>query len=268
MEFSNEVVECRLQLITTEPEDHYGVYLSGLNWKSGRAFCLTSNIGIPHGPTRSELVGQLLRDYFTATIVRVFSSAAACATATGQVHYEAMALARSSVDRLICTGVLPKGMTDRLQCTMVGRPMRLMKPTAAAHAAATPLALSSRFHTVPMSDGQSSTWAYDQLDRHQMGTVEEVSGELFHDWSEDEAARKIQQILEVAKYEGMSADLTVASATKIVITPGPGPYDNFNLEKACVQHCDHLRKNGETGLSCQFIHAPPYRPNPIPQAVT
>ena len=60
--------------------------------------------------------------------------------------------------------------------------------------------------------------------------------------------------------------LRVASATKIVITPGPGPYDNNNLEKACVQHCDHLRKNGETGLSCHFIHAPPYRPNPIPQA--
>ena len=37
LEFSNEVEEC-LQLITTEPENHYDICFTGLNWRSGRAF--------------------------------------------------------------------------------------------------------------------------------------------------------------------------------------------------------------------------------------
>ena len=98
-----------------------------------------------------------------------------------------------------------------------------------------------------------------------MNTVKEVSGELVHDWDETKATKMMHQMLEVAKYEGISVDLTVASATKIVITPGPSLNDNNNLEKACIQHCDRLRKDGEAGLSRHFIHAPPYRPNPIPQ---
>ena len=115
-----------------------------------------------------------------------------------------MTLARSSIDRFIGTGVLPSSMTDRLQCTMTGQTMRLMEPTAAAHAAVTPLTLRARFRTVPMSEGQNSTWGYDQMDRHQMDTVKEVSGELVHDWDEPKANDMMKSILEVAKYEGIS----------------------------------------------------------------
>ena len=261
-EFSTEFAEC-LKLITTEPEAHYGICLTGLNWRSGRAICLTSNIGIPEGPSRNKIVSALMRDGFTATVVRVFS----CATATDQVHHGAMAFARSCIDRFIGAGVFPTSMTDRLQCTTVGHQMRLLEPTSAAHAAVTPLTLSSRFHTVSMTNAQNCSWAYDQLDRHQMSTAREVSGELDHDWSEAKASAMMQQIQEVAKYEGISVDLTVASATKIIITPGSSPNDNTNLERACIQYCDRLRKLGEAGLSCHFVHAPPYRPNPIPQTI-
>ena len=260
--FTNEVIEC-LQLITTEPELHYGLFFGGLNWKSGRAFCLTANIGIPHGPTRNKIVGQLLRDGFTATIVRVFSSA----TSTGQVHHEAMALARSSIDRLIRTGVLPPNMVDRLQCTLVGQPIRLMEPSAAAHAAVTPTTLRARFHTASMWEGHLSRYAFDQMDRHQKDTLNEVSGELQHEWDEPTANEMMRNIMEVAKHERISIHLTVASDKSIIITPGPGLLDNSQLEKTCSQYCDRLRKQGVTGLSCYFTHAPPHRPNPIPQVL-
>ena len=72
-------------------------------------------------------------------------------------------------------------MTDRLQCTTVGHPMKCVELTAAAHAAATPLALQTRLHTVSMMEPQGCSWAYDQLDRHQMSTTKEISGELHHD---------------------------------------------------------------------------------------
>ena len=36
-EFSAEVAEC-LQLIPTEPESHYDINMTSLNWRSGRAF--------------------------------------------------------------------------------------------------------------------------------------------------------------------------------------------------------------------------------------
>ena len=242
---------------------HYDLFFEGLNWKSGRAFCLTSNIGIPHGPTRSKIVGQLLRDGFTATIVRVFSSA----TSTGQVHHEAMAFARSSIDRFIRTGVLAPSMTNRLQCTLTGQPMRLMEPTVAAHAAVTPTTLRSRFHTASMYEGHVLAFAYNQMDHHQKDTLNEVSGELEHEWDETTANEMVQDIMEVAKYERISVHLTVASDTKIIITPGPSLTDNSQLEKACSQYCDRLRKKGVTGLSCHFIHAPPHRPNPIPQVL-
>ena len=100
-EFSAEVAEC-LQLIPTEPESHYDTNLTSLNWRSGRAFCITSDIGIPAGPERNRMVSALLRDCFTATVVRVFSSA----TATEQTHFEAMAFARSCIDRFIGEGPL------------------------------------------------------------------------------------------------------------------------------------------------------------------
>ena len=214
-EFTNEVVDC-LQLITTEPKKHNDLFFDGLNWKSGRAFCLTSNIGIiSHGPMRNKIVGQLLRGGFTATIVRVFSSA----TGTGQVHHEAMALARSSIDRFIGTGVLPSSLTDRLQCTMTGQPMRLMEPTAAAHAAVTPLTLRARLHTLPMYEGHVSTFAYDQMDRHQKDTVNEVSGELEHEWDELTVKDMMKNILEVAKYEGINVHGCPASGTRTDTPP-------------------------------------------------
>ena len=120
-EFSAEVTEC-LQLIPTESECHYDINLTSLNWRSGRAFCLTSNIGIPDGPERNKIVSALLRDCcFTATVVRVYSSA----TATGQTHFEAMAFARSCIDRFVGDGPLPTGITDRSQCTALGHPMKI-----------------------------------------------------------------------------------------------------------------------------------------------
>jgi len=216
-QFSKEVTEC-LRLITTEPDKHYDLYFGGLNWKSGRAFCLTSNIGIPHGPSRNKIASQLMRDGFTATIVRVFSSA----TATGTVHHEAMALARSNIDRFMDTGVIPPIWVDRLQCTLADQPVRLMPPTPAAHAAVTPTTLRARFHTVPMS-GQSSTYPYDQMDRHQKGTVNEVPGILDHEWDEAKAKGMMQRILEAAQHERISVHLTVQSDSRIIITPGPSP---------------------------------------------
>jgi hypothetical protein len=72
------------------------------------------------------------------------------ATATDQTHFEAMAFARRCIDRFIGDGPLPTGMTDRLQCTALGHPMKIVEPTAAAHAAVTPFTLQARLHTVPM----------------------------------------------------------------------------------------------------------------------
>ena len=261
-EFSTEVAEC-LKLITTEPEAHYGICLTGLNWRSGRAFYLTSKIGIPQGLSRNKIVSALMRGAFTATVVRVFS----CATATDQVHHGAMAFARSSIDRFIGKGVLPSSMTDRLQCTKVGHPMRLLEPTSAAHAAVTPPTLASRFHTVSMTNAQGCLWTYEQLDRHQMSHGQRGIRGARSRLGRSQSLAMMQQIQEVAKYEGISVDLTVASATKIVITPGPSLNDNNNLERACIRYCDRLRKISETGLSCHFVHAPPYRPNPIPQTI-
>ena len=54
-EFSAEVDEY-MRLIPTEPEAHYDTNLTSLNWRSGRAFCLTSNIGIPDGPEGAALL--------------------------------------------------------------------------------------------------------------------------------------------------------------------------------------------------------------------
>ena len=258
--FTKEVAKS-LELITTEPDRHYSLFFAGLNWKSGRAFCLTANLGIPHGPQRNKIVGQILRDGFTATIVRVFDSA----SSTGQVHFEAMALARSSIDRLLRTGVLPPSMTDRLQCTLVGQPMRLMQPSAAAHAAVTPTTLRARLHTASMWEGHYSNYAYDQMDRHQMNTLNEVSGVIQHEWDETTANEMVQNILNVAKHERISIHLTITSDTTFAITPGPSLNDNSQLEKTCRQYCDRLRLKGVTGLSCRFNHAPPHRPNPIPQ---
>ena len=130
---SAEVVAC-LQLISTEPERHYGIFLTRLNWKSGRAFCITSNTGIPMGQERNRTIASMMRECYTAFVVRVFS----CATAPAQTHYETMAFARSCTDMHLNRDHLPKTMTDRLQCTALGHPMKVSEPTAAAHAAVTP----------------------------------------------------------------------------------------------------------------------------------
>jgi hypothetical protein len=35
---------------------NYGAFLTGLNWTIGRAFCITSNIGVPLGPGRNRTI--------------------------------------------------------------------------------------------------------------------------------------------------------------------------------------------------------------------
>ena len=204
-------------------------------------------------------MSALLRDCFTATVVRVCSSAAA----TGKTHFEAMAFARSCIDRFVGDGLLPTGMMDCLQCTTLGHPMKLVEPTAAAHAAVTPLTLQARLHTVSMMEPQGCTWAYEQLDRHQMSTTKEIYGELHHDWDDGKASVMMQQMQATAQFENISVDFTVALEDKIIITPGPD--SNDQLERVCSQYVRFLRRSGETGLSCHFVNSPPYRPNPIPQ---
>ena len=114
-----------------------------------------------------------------------------------------------------------------------------------------------------MMEPEGCTWAYDQMDRHQLNTIKETSGELRHDWESDNAASMMQQMQEVGRFENVNVDFTVASAHKIIITPGPD--SNDQLERICSQYCRFLRRRGETGLPCHFVHSPPYRPNPIPQ---
>lgn len=75
----------------------------------------------------------------------------------------------------------------------------------------------------------------------------------------------MQQIQETAQFEGISVDFSIASEDKIIITPGPN--SNDQIERVCSQYCSYLRNRGETGLSCHFVHAPPYRPNPTPQSL-
>ena len=101
------------------------------------------------------------------------------------------------------------------------------------------------------------------MDRLQLNTVKETSGELHHDWESDKVETMMAQMQEVGRYENANADFTVASAHKIIITPGPD--SNEQLERLCSQYYRSLRRDGETGLSCHFIHSPPYRPNPILQ---
>ena len=147
-------------------------------------------------------------------------------------------------------------MVDRLQCTLVGQAIRLMEPSAAAHAAVTlTTLLRARFHTAPMWEGHVSRYAFGQMDRHQKDALNEVSGELQHEWDEPTANKMMRNIMEVAKHGRISIHLTVAPDKNIIITPGPGLLDNSQLEKTCSQYCDRLRKQGVTGLSCYFIHA-------------
>ena len=142
--YSTEVVAF-LELISIEPERHYDIFLTGLNWKSGRACCITSIIGVQMGQERNRTIATMARGGYTAACgVRVFS----CATASGQTHYGKMAFARSCTDKHLSRDYLPTTMTDRLQCTTLGNPMKLAEPTAAAHAAVTPLTLQARLHTI------------------------------------------------------------------------------------------------------------------------
>ena len=175
-----------------------------------------------------------------------------------------MAFARSCIDRHLGSGLLPKSMTDRLQCTALGHPTKLVEPTAAAHAAVTPLTLHARLHTIPVMQPEGCTWAYDQMDRRQQSTVKETSGELPHDWDSAKVATMMTRMQEVGRYEKVNVDFTVASEHKITIAPWPD--SNDQLERLCSQYCRHLRLSGEAGLSCHFVHSLPYRPNPIPQS--
>ena len=83
---------------------------------------------------------------------------------------------------------LPKTMTDRLQCTALGHPMKLSEPTAAAHAVVKPLTLQARVHTFPMMRADGCEWAYDQIGRHQKTTdTETYGGELTYSWGDADA---------------------------------------------------------------------------------
>ena len=70
--YSAELVAC-LQPISTEPECHDGIFLTGLNWKSGRVFFITSNIDIPMGQEWNRTIATMMRECYTACVVRVFS---------------------------------------------------------------------------------------------------------------------------------------------------------------------------------------------------
>ena len=258
--FTKSVSTC-LELITTEWDKHYSLYFLSLDWAAGRSFCVTANIDIPFGPQRNKIVGQLLREGFTATVVRVFDGA----SSTDQVHFEAMAQARSSIDRLLHTGVPPPGMTERLQCTQPDQPFRLMRPGPAAHAEVTPTTLRARLHTASMWRGTYSDYAHDQMDRQQRDTTNEVNGVIEHGWDEPKTNAMMQTILDVAALERITINLSITSATTLAITPGPNPNDSSHLEKTCRAYCERLRLSGETGLTCRFEHAPPLRANPIPQ---
>ena len=141
--------------------------------------------------------------------------------------------------------------------------MKIVEPTAAAHAAVTSLTLQARLHTVSMMEPEGRTWAYDQIDRHQRNTSKETSGAFHHDGETGKAPVMMQQMQEAARFVNVNVDFTVASEHKIIITPGPD--SNDQLERICSQYCRFLRRGGETGLSCHFVHSPPYRPNPILQ---
>jgi hypothetical protein len=124
-------------------------------------------------------------------------------------------------------------MTDRLQCTLPAQPLRLMQPGPAAHAVVTPNTLRARLHTVSMWQGHYSDYAYDQLDRQQRDTVNEVNGEIQHGWDEPTANAMMQKIMDVATLERITINLSVTSATTFAITPGPNPNDSSHLEKTC-----------------------------------
>jgi hypothetical protein len=132
------------------------------------------------GQERNRTIATMMREGCTACVVRIFS----CATATGQTHYETMAYARSCTDKHLNRDYLPTTMTDRLQCTALGHPMKLAEPTAAAHAAVTPLTLQARLRTIPAMKADGCEWAYDQMGRYQKTTDKETYGELAHGWDD------------------------------------------------------------------------------------
>ena len=61
------------------------------------------------------------------------------------------------------------------------------------------------------------------MDRLQLNTVKETSGELHHDWESDKVETMMAQMQEVGRFEKVSVDFTIASAHKIIITPGRFP---------------------------------------------
>lgn len=61
-----------------------------------------------------------------------------------------MAFARSCIDKNLNRDAPLTLLVDRLQCTALGHPMKMAEPTAAAHAAVTPLTMQARFHNIPM----------------------------------------------------------------------------------------------------------------------
>ena len=104
---------------------------------------------------RNRTIATMMREWYAACVMRVFS----CATAPAQAHYETMAFARSCTDKHLNRDHLPKAMPDRLQCTALGHPMKLSEPTAAANAAITPLTLQAGLHTISMMRPDGCEWA-------------------------------------------------------------------------------------------------------------
>ena len=253
--YSAEVVAC-LEFISIEPERHYGIFLTGLNWKkSGRPFCITSNIGVPMGQERNRTIA------INDCVVRVFS----CATAFGQTHYETMAHARSCTDKHLKRDHLPKIMIDCLQCTALGHPMKLLEPTAAAHAVGTPLTLQARLHTIPMVRAYGCEWAYDQMDRYQKATDKETYYKLAHSWDDAKVALVMAVMQQVCAYEKVNVDFVIESENKIVISPGPD--SNAQIERLCSEYCHHLRLSGEAEVALHFRYSKPHRPDPIPSSI-
>ena len=228
------MVAC-VQLISTEPECHYAIFLTGLNWKSGRAFCITPSIGIPMGQERNRTIATMLRECSAACVVRVFR----CATAPAQTHYEMMAFARSCTDKHLNRNHPPKAMTDRLQCTALGYPMKLSEPTAAAHTAVKLLTLQARLHTISMMQPDGCEWAYDQMDRYQKDTKKETYGELTHGWDSAKVAMLMAAMQKVGAYEQVNVDVVIESESKMTISPGPD--SNAQIGRLCSQYFRELR---------------------------
>ena len=169
-----------------------------------------------------------------------------------------MAFVRSCTDKHLNYDHLSKAMADRLQCTVLGHPMKLSEPTAATHAAVTPLTLQACLHTIPMMRPDGCEWAYDQMDCYQKTTDKETFAELTHSWGGAKVAMVMTAMQQVGAYEQVNVDFVIESENKIIISPGPD--SNAQIERLCSQYCHVLRLSGEAEGSLNFVYLQPYHP--------